>query len=177
MFVKKKDVKDIEQLTEMHCNQCQQTKNNTGCDITGVCGKTPTQAGLQDLIGHYNYGIALWGSKFEMDEIPREIKFHFVKSTFACLTNVNFHDNQLYDMLEEMNNHRNELKRMFKKQNKTMDPILNKEPASFIYKKDKAYLLNQAIKIGTKNRRKSLKNDDFNGLLEMFQYGLRGMSA
>jgi hydroxylamine reductase len=79
----------------MSCNQCQQTKNNTGCDIAGVCGKTPTQSGLQDLIGHYNYGIALWACKFNMEEIPRDIKFHFVKSTFACLTNVNFHDNQL----------------------------------------------------------------------------------
>jgi uncharacterized protein YgiM (DUF1202 family) len=80
-------------------------------------------------------------------------------------------------MLEEMNNHRNELKNMFKEQNKEMDNILNKEPASFVYKKDKAYLLNQALKIGTRSRKKMLNNEDFNGLLEMFQYGLRGMSA
>jgi len=32
----------------MFCFQCQETAKNTGCTISGVCGKKPDTANLQD---------------------------------------------------------------------------------------------------------------------------------
>ena len=34
----------------MFCFQCEQTAKGKGCDISGVCGKQPDVAALQDLI-------------------------------------------------------------------------------------------------------------------------------
>ena len=33
---------------DMFCYQCSQTAKGTGCTISGVCGKKPTVARLQD---------------------------------------------------------------------------------------------------------------------------------
>mgnify|MGYP000677146537 CR=1 FL=1 len=35
-------------MSEMFCFQCQQTAGNVGCVRTGVCGKQPETANLQD---------------------------------------------------------------------------------------------------------------------------------
>lgn len=37
-------------MSDMFCFQCQQTAGNTGCIKTGVCGKQPSTALLQDLL-------------------------------------------------------------------------------------------------------------------------------
>ncbi len=40
------------QLTEMFCNQCEQTAHGTGCEKVGVCGKNPDVAAVQELLVH-----------------------------------------------------------------------------------------------------------------------------
>ena len=35
-------------MSDMFCFQCQQTAGNKGCVRTGVCGKQPSTANLQD---------------------------------------------------------------------------------------------------------------------------------
>ena len=35
-------------MADMFCFQCQQTAGNKGCVVTGVCGKQPETALLQD---------------------------------------------------------------------------------------------------------------------------------
>ena len=35
-------------MSDMFCFQCQQTAGNSGCVRTGVCGKQPRTANLQD---------------------------------------------------------------------------------------------------------------------------------
>ena len=37
-------------MSEMFCFQCQQTAGNSGCVRTGVCGKQPETANLQDVL-------------------------------------------------------------------------------------------------------------------------------
>ena len=40
-------------MSEMFCFQCQQTAGGSGCVRTGVCGKQPETAAVQDeLISH-----------------------------------------------------------------------------------------------------------------------------
>lgn len=40
--------------------QCEQTNDNKGCTTVGVCGKTPTVAGLQDLLIYSLKGLGSW---------------------------------------------------------------------------------------------------------------------
>lgn len=40
--------------------QCEQTNDNKGCTTVGVCGKTPTVAGLQDLLIYHLKGLGSW---------------------------------------------------------------------------------------------------------------------
>ena len=53
---------------DMFCYQCSQTAHGTGCTISGVCGKKPTVARLQDNliftmkgISAYNYNANVLG--------------------------------------------------------------------------------------------------------------------
>ena len=34
----------------MFCYQCQETSKGTGCEVIGVCGKTPEVSDIQDLL-------------------------------------------------------------------------------------------------------------------------------
>ena len=42
-------VKDSKQ-TRMFCYQCQETAGNKGCTVSGMCGKVPEVANMQDLL-------------------------------------------------------------------------------------------------------------------------------
>ena len=46
----------------MFCNQCEQAANGVGCNISGVCGKKPDVAALQDLLLYGLKGIALYAA-------------------------------------------------------------------------------------------------------------------
>ncbi|HPX62480.1 MAG TPA: hydroxylamine reductase, partial [Deltaproteobacteria bacterium] len=71
----------------MFCNQCEQTANGTGCNISGVCGKKPDVAALQD---HLIYGLkslALYGEKIGRNA---EIDRFLIEGLFTTVTNVDF---------------------------------------------------------------------------------------
>ena len=42
----------------MFCNQCQETAKNTGCTISGVCGKKEDTANIQDLLMYVCQGLS-----------------------------------------------------------------------------------------------------------------------
>ena len=46
----------------MFCNQCEQAANGVGCNISGVCGKKPDVATLQDLLIHALKGVAVYAN-------------------------------------------------------------------------------------------------------------------
>ncbi len=49
----------------MRCFQCQETANNTGCTVKGVCGKSEETANLQDLLIFVLKGISVYGAKLK----------------------------------------------------------------------------------------------------------------
>lgn len=48
-------VKDSKQ-TRMFCYQCQETAGNKGCTVSGMCGKVPEVANMQDLLIYVTKG-------------------------------------------------------------------------------------------------------------------------
>ena len=75
----------------MFCYQCEQTAKGTGCTISGVCGKKPDVAVLQDLLTHALKGIALYAAEGRKVGVNDQDANRFTTwGLFATLTNVNF---------------------------------------------------------------------------------------
>jgi hydroxylamine reductase len=76
----------------MFCYQCEQTMGGKGCTKSGVCGKTPEIANLQDLLIYQLRGISCYAKPLiEEDKlIDKEIVKFVEDSLFTTLTNVNF---------------------------------------------------------------------------------------
>lgn len=75
----------------MFCYQCEQTAKGTGCTKSGVCGKNPDIASIQDTlvialkgIGAYAYHARELGARDE------QVDAFFAEALFSTLTNVNF---------------------------------------------------------------------------------------
>ncbi|NIA20606.1 MAG: hydroxylamine reductase [Anaerolineaceae bacterium] len=75
----------------MFCYQCEQTAGGSGCTQSGVCGKNPTVAALQDLLIFGIKGVAAYAYHArELGAVNPEVDAFLEKGLFATLTNVNF---------------------------------------------------------------------------------------
>ena len=75
----------------MFCYQCEQTTKGTGCTATGVCGKDPDTAALQDLLVYAVKDIARYAHRAaELGARDRAVDVFVVRALFSTLTNVNF---------------------------------------------------------------------------------------
>lgn len=77
-------------MSDMFCFQCQQTAGNKGCVITGVCGKQPETANLQDDLIYELIRLAEVVKETHRTETSDRL---VMDGLFVTLTNVNF-DNQ-----------------------------------------------------------------------------------
>ena len=82
-------------MDEMFCFQCQETAQNSGCTVRGVCGKTAATAGLMDELIRQLKIIAM------TRKADRETGRFAAKSLFMTLTNTNFDDSRLQQQLRE----------------------------------------------------------------------------
>ena len=89
-------------MSEMFCFQCQQTAGGSGCVRTGVCGKQPETAQLQDSLVCALIHLAEICRRQET--YPREIALLLADGLFTTLTNVNF-DNAAIRALTERVDH------------------------------------------------------------------------
>lgn len=87
-------------MKDMFCFQCQQTAHNTGCDgKAGVCGKKSDTANLQDDIVGALIGLA----RAARSGKPTEQTDALVeKALFTTITNVNFNNSTIKDILAEV---------------------------------------------------------------------------
>ena len=77
-------------MSEMFCFQCQQTAGGTGCVRTGVCGKQPETAWLQDDLIYALMRLAL--ASEQQGRRTKESDRLLMDGLFTTLTNVNFDD-------------------------------------------------------------------------------------
>lgn len=80
----------------MFCFQCEQTMNEKGCTISGVCGKKPDTANLQDELVSSIIQLANYSEK--SDKITDLI----IKGLFATVTNVNFDNDSLKKLINKI---------------------------------------------------------------------------
>lgn len=77
---------------KMFCYQCQETAGCKGCTLSGVCGKTPDVAAMQDLLVYASKGISAVTTalRSEGKEVPSHINHLITLNLFATITNANF---------------------------------------------------------------------------------------
>ena len=152
---------------KMFCYQCQETAGCIGCTMSGVCGKTPDTAYLQDFLIYITKGISEIAVRLreEGQKISDETDFMVVENLFTTITNVNFSENDLKDKIEKSIKIKNELLNLLADKE-------NLSNAALIYIEREDYL----IKIEDAGI-PAEKDEDKRSLKEMITYGLKGLSA
>ncbi|HBG23293.1 MAG TPA: hydroxylamine reductase [Peptococcaceae bacterium] len=75
----------------MFCYQCEQTAKGTGCTKSGVCGKNPDIASIQDALIIALKGVGAYAFHArELGARDEQVDAFFAEGLFSTLTNVNF---------------------------------------------------------------------------------------
>lgn len=159
-------------MSNMFCYQCQETAKNSGCTISGVCGKTPDVANLQDLlmflckgISHYTVFLREKGV-----EVPEANKF-ITDSLFMTITNANFHKVRFEKRIKEALLLRDIVRQMYI--SKGGDVAAIKYEGAFWASDDITVMEEKAKHVGVL----ATDNEDVRSLRELAIYGLKGMAA
>lgn len=77
---------------KMFCFQCQEAAGGRGCTISGVCGKKPDVAAMQDLLIYVTKGLSEVATKLrgEGKKIDKNVNHTVTKNLFVTITNSNF---------------------------------------------------------------------------------------
>ena len=88
---------------EMFCFQCQEAAKGTGCEIIGVCGKSPEVANLQDLLIYTIKGISqiVYQGKVDMTGLEH-VHHEMMNSLFMTITNANFDEEAIVRQINKM---------------------------------------------------------------------------
>jgi hydroxylamine reductase len=98
----------------MYCNQCEQTGRGVACTVSGVCGKKPEVAAMQDALLYTLKGLAMYAHEAEKQgELDSEIGRFTAEAIFATLTNVNFDPERLAALIKKAIAWREDLKHQF----------------------------------------------------------------
>lgn len=153
-------------MSNMFCFQCQEASKGTGCEIIGVCGKSPEVANLQDLLIYTLKGISQIVVKGELN-VPSmgTINHEVTNALFMTITNANFDEEAIENQIRKMIGYREELKKLANLEKYS-------DAASFTVT-DRDSMLKKAKLVGVL----STKDEDVRSLRELIIYGLKGMAA
>ena len=151
----------------MFCYQCQETAGCTGCTHSGVCGKTPEVAAMQDLLVYVTRGISAVTTHLRSlgTEISAEINHLITVNLFTTITNANFDKEMIVARIREtLDTKENLLKQC---------PDTSVLPAAALWNGEEHTFAVKAALVGVL----STKDEDIRSLREMITYGLKGLSA
>ncbi len=155
----------------MFCYQCQEAAKGTGCTVKGVCGKTDTVAGLQDLLIHVLKGISWCRVKAEAAGVETEDPARFlVESLFTTITNANFNEGVFEQRITEALVLRSNLR------NALLQAGISLEDAPSAVTWDPASRAEYALKAASVGIL-SQEHEDVRSLRELVTYGLKGIAA
>ncbi len=77
---------------KMFCYQCQETAGCRGCTISGVCGKKPDVAAMQDLLVYVTKGLSAVTTALRQEgkQVSEKINHLITMNLFTTITNANF---------------------------------------------------------------------------------------
>jgi len=158
----------------MFCYQCEQTAQGQGCSKSGVCGKTPVTAGLQDLLIYALRGLSLYAVEGEKKGLKDDAIDAFVfEALFATLTNVNFDDERFVALIKKTVLLRDQLKAKVSAAGGNTD--FSEDAANFVFDETLDELNAQAAVSGLKAD--TSVNPDILSLQHILLFGLKGVAA
>ena len=162
----------------MFCYQCEQTAKGTGCNVSGVCGKKPEVAALQDMLIHCAKILGRLVTELRATGIKdREADRFIVEALFTTITNVNFDPERIENRLREAQEIGMRLRRAYeeacKQAGKSPDVLCTEEDQ---LAETRDGLVEQAAALQVDKRREAA-GEDVVGLQELILYGLKGTTA
>ncbi|MEI6093441.1 MAG: hydroxylamine reductase, partial [bacterium] len=156
----------------MYCYQCEQTAKGTGCDVSGVCGKDPQTAVLQDVLVKVAMGVSQYAHELRKKGVKdKNLDIFVVEALFTTVTNVNFDPETIIAFINKGTALIESAKLKYS------GPALT-GPAAAIYPKTINELTMLGDKVATDwAAKKKDKKDDITSLNELITYGLKGMAA
>ena len=153
---------------KMFCYQCQETKDNTGCTVAGVCGKTAKTANLQDMLVYQTKGLCDITDSLRVEEkkVERNINQLIMHNFFTTITNANFDDEVILNRIIEV----------IKIKKTLLENLDNKEKlseAALYNELDAEKLIEKSNSVGVLNS----EDEDVRSLRELITYGIKGMAA
>ena len=152
---------------KMFCYQCQETAGGKGCSVSGVCGKTPEVANIQDLLIYVTKGISAVTTALRKEGTPvsSEVNHLITLNLFITITNANFDKDAIEAKIIETLTVKEELLKSVK------DTVCL--PPAALWNGDEATFPEKAKTVGVL----STENEDIRSLRELIIYGLKGLSA
>lgn len=154
----------------MFCYQCQEAAKGSGCEVKGVCGKTPEVSALQDLLVYQVKGLSQFTMALRMLEIEHDAANSFITdSLFMTITNANFDHERFVTRIREGFKLRSELKAILA-ENKIE---IEKSDLTTWTALTATEMEAKALSVGVL----ATENEDIRSLRELIIYGLKGMAA
>lgn len=151
----------------MFCFQCQETAKGTGCDLMGICGKTPEVSNIQDLLLFVTRGIAVYNDLLRKEGKSSKVADKFiVDAMFISITNANFDFDAIKEKVKEGLSLKADLAALLD----TTDKVL---PDECTWNGGESEFMDKALSVGVLRT----KDEDVRSLKELVHYGLKGMAA
>lgn len=156
----------------MFCNQCEQTSKGVSCTTAGVCGKKSETASLQDLLGFVLRGVAFYADQVKGNETEVADNHHFIlKALFATLTNVNFDEEAIAELIREAGKRKAALRMLGNSSiESSEDPAVAFSPAQTI-----SEMVVQGERLARLDQ--LTQSEDVASLKQLLLYGIRGVAA
>ena len=152
---------------KMFCYQCQETAGCKGCTISGVCGKKPEVARMQDLLVYVTKGLSCVTTRMreEGSSVEKDVNHMVTRNLFITITNANFDREAICKAVEETLAVKQDL----------FGKLENKEglPEAAFWNGAEDSFDAKAAEVGVL----STKDEDIRSLRELITYGLKGLSA
>lgn len=151
---------------KMFCYQCQETAGCKGCTMSGVCGKKPDVAAMQDLLVYVTKGISAVTTALRQEgkQVSAEINHLITLNLFTTITNANFDKESIEARIRATLTEKDVLLAQI------ADPSGLPEAAKW---NDSGNWEEKAATVGVL----STENEDIRSLRELITYGLKGLSA
>ncbi|MBM6753070.1 hydroxylamine reductase [Mediterraneibacter glycyrrhizinilyticus] len=152
---------------KMFCYQCQETAGCTGCTMSGVCGKKPDVAAMQDLLVYTTKGLSAVTTavRAEGGTISTNVNHLITLNLFTTITNANFDKEMIIARIRETLLIKDELLATLGDTSVLPEAALWNGPESEFASK--------AAGVGVL----STEDEDIRSLRELITYGLKGLSA
>lgn len=151
---------------KMFCYQCQETAGCKGCTMSGVCGKKPDVAAMQDLLVYVTKGISAVTTALRQEgkNVSAEINHLITLNLFTTITNANFDKESIEARIRATLAEKEALLAQ------AADPSALPEAAKW---DGSGSWEEKAGTVGIL----SAQNEDIRSLRELITYGLKGLSA